>query len=618
MADSFHFTDFLFKEASVCPLKVNYYQREPYGLKSYKYHIKKLTRDAVALLFSPGNQTDDDTQTAYEQTTKWLESDSVVIYGAVLRHDVYQTRIPILIKNKKEFTVIQIHGKLWKSHERDMSLFTDRSSSSAEYTREAAYRVWILQKLIPDSSIKVDLFFPDSRFRSASQNLFKKLASSTKASKELIKEVESLFVKVDGTSAVSKIIQSPGAEYLHPKVPKKSFSEQIQFLTRAVEVGVEMQIHPGCRNCSFRLAGIEENEKGCWDTHLKADDAPVLPHVFELIGHGNDAEVASGLHYQDQIEIPESMKTFDDLIAGSGGTITLQQRRGLQLLAANSKELPKEWLKPALIHNLSDLKWPLHFIDFEAATTAIPMTVGGFPYEPLLFQFSCHTLYENGELIHSKYLKKSDNDEYISEFTEALLSIPDINSGTLVHYSPYEKQALHKLLKIVSRSSRFQESFIGGLQEMISGNDSVYSQDRFIDLSKWVRDFYFNSAMNGSLGLKQIFMSVLKISDSAKAKYSEKITGTGIDFPVVELNESGGIKDPYSRMRTSSIPIEDGSSAMYAWIYSRMSNMNDENEAIYKELETYCNLDSLAMVILVEHWLGYKHHSANEKDLIIC
>jgi hypothetical protein len=614
MAEPIRFTDFLFKEASVCPLKINYYQSEPYGLKSYKYYIKKLTRDAVSLLFPPGNQTDDDTQTAFEQTLQWLQLDQVVIYGAVLRFGVLQTRIPILVKDKNDFTLVQIHGKLWKSHERDMSVFTDRSSSSAEYTREAAYRVWILQKMIPDSSVKVDMFFPDSKFRSVSDNLFRKLSEVKKVSKELIREVESLFVKVDGTAAVMKIFLSPGAEYLHPLIPRKTLSEQIQYLTGAVEEGMEMIIHPGCRNCSFRTSGALSGEKGCWDTHLKAEDAPALPQVFELIGHGNDAEVASGYHYQHQIEIPETMNTFDDLITGSGSTITLQQRRGLQLLAANDKRLPREWIKPTLLKNLSSLKWPLHFIDFEAATSAIPMTMAGFPYEPLLFQFSCHTLYENGEIVHSSYLKKSESDEYITEFTDELLSIPDINSGTILHYSPYEKQALHKLLKIVSRSSRFEERMINGLQEMISGDDSVNAHNRFVDLSKWVRDFYFNSEMTGSLGLKHIFLSVLRISESVKEKYSEIIPGTGIDFPVVETNSSGGINDPYSQIQTASISIEDGSSAMYAWIYSRMSK---NKEAIYKDLETYCNLDSLAMVILTEHWIGYSRHLTGENDVIL-
>lgn len=616
MADSILFTDFLFKEASICPLKFNYYQREPYGLKSYKYHIKKLIRDAVSLLFPPGKQTDDDTQTAFEQTRQWLELDQVVIYGAVLRFGVYQTRIPILVKNKRDFTVVQIHGKLWKSHERDMSVFIDRSSSSAEYTREAAYRVWILQKLIPYSSVKVEMFFPDSRFRSVSENLFKKLSGDIKASKELIHETKSLFVKVDGTTAVTKILQSPGAEYLHPEIPRATYSEQIQFISMASKEGMDMIIHPGCRNCNFRTIGAESGEKGCWDTHLKADDAPVLPQIFELIGHGNDAEVANGLHYQHQIEIPESMNSFDDLKSGTGGTITLQQRRGLQLLAANDKKLPKEWIKPALLKNLSELKWPLHFIDFEAATTAIPMSMGGFPYEPLLFQFSCHTLYKNGKLVHSGYLKKSETDDYITEFIDELLTIPDIHSGTILHYSPYEKQALYKLSKTVSRSSRFEERLIEGLKEMISGND-INSQNRFIDLSKWVRDFYFNSEMNGSLGLKQIFMSVLRVSDSVREKYSEIIPHTGIKFPIVENDYSGNIRDPYSQIRTASISIEDGSSAMYAWIYSRFSKNSDENEAIYKELETYCNLDSLAMVILTEHWLGYTRHLTAENDVIL-
>ena len=40
-------------------------------------------------------------------------------------------------------------------------------------------------------------------------------------------------------------------------------------------------------------------------------------------------------------------------------------------------------------------KFPLHFIDFETSTVALPFTKGE-PYEQVAFQFSHHIYYENG------------------------------------------------------------------------------------------------------------------------------------------------------------------------------------------------------------------------------
>ena len=45
-------------------------------------------------------------------------------------------------------------------------------------------------------------------------------------------------------------------------------------------------------------------------------------------------------------------------------------------------------------------KWefPLHFIDFETCMIAIPFHKNRTPYEQIAFQFSCHTLYEDGKM----------------------------------------------------------------------------------------------------------------------------------------------------------------------------------------------------------------------------
>ena len=45
-----------------------------------------------------------------------------------------------------------------------------------------------------------------------------------------------------------------------------------------------------------------------------------------------------------------------------------------------------------------DLEWdyPLHFIDFETATAALPYHKGMSPYEAVAFQWSCHTISQPG------------------------------------------------------------------------------------------------------------------------------------------------------------------------------------------------------------------------------
>ena len=50
---------------------------------------------------------------------------------------------------------------------------------------------------------------------------------------------------------------------------------------------------------------------------------------------------------------------------------------------------------------INSLEYPLHFIDFETIGTAIPFNKGRRPYEAIAFQFSHHTMDENGNVKHA-------------------------------------------------------------------------------------------------------------------------------------------------------------------------------------------------------------------------
>lgn len=57
------------------------------------------------------------------------------------------------------------------------------------------------------------------------------------------------------------------------------------------------------------------------------------------------------------------------------------------------------------------MKWPLSFLDFEAAGLAIPLFPGTSPYDAIPFQFSCHVQKRrSGKLIHREYLNTDGSD----------------------------------------------------------------------------------------------------------------------------------------------------------------------------------------------------------------
>lgn len=56
--------------------------------------------------------------------------------------------------------------------------------------------------------------------------------------------------------------------------------------------------------------------------------------------------------------------------------------------------------KNGLKTEMAKWKFPLHFIDFETSTVALPFTAGRRPYEQVAFQFSHHIYCEDGTIEH--------------------------------------------------------------------------------------------------------------------------------------------------------------------------------------------------------------------------
>ena len=60
---------------------------------------------------------------------------------------------------------------------------------------------------------------------------------------------------------------------------------------------------------------------------------------------------------------------------------------------------------------LNTLEYPLHFLDFESFSTALPIFDGAWPYQQIPFQFSLHVVREVGaQPEHRKFIAQGQND----------------------------------------------------------------------------------------------------------------------------------------------------------------------------------------------------------------
>jgi hypothetical protein len=112
-----------------------------------------------------------------------------------------------------------------------------------------------------------------------------------------------------------------------------------------------------------------------------------------------------------------------------------------------------EWLdRDAIADELSQWRYPLHFVDIETSSSPLPHHTGMRPYEVVPFQWSCHTIAEpDAEPTHYDYLNALAHHPGV-EFLKSLRSAVG-TSGTVLIWSKYELTQLKNLRDRVQRES---------------------------------------------------------------------------------------------------------------------------------------------------------------------
>lgn len=596
--------DDLFLNTVSCPLKfihiTNDYLNRDSSRLYFRQRNKLHIRDAIASRFENCKQTSNSSEIASNETENWLKNDVVTICGAVIKYDNLLTRIPILVKEREKLTIIQVHGKLRKESEGDEIRPGIRKRSIVRYLLKAAYRLEVLKCRYPDGNVNIDFYFPQKHFKSSIDNL---ALFNQKESNRVNNELSNLFKKVRATGAVERVHQEIPADLSHETFTNRTVADAIQSIEKLMESEYRPPVnrHHSCKYCEFRLSNKDDVD-GCWIQFFNVDNIHhPEKHIYELIGQGNNSASEKGIYYQEQAELSRSFRSLDDLIDKQHPTITILNRRNLQVLQARDHDVPSLWLKNR-VKSLDELSYPLHFLDFEAATYALPMKKGATPYTPVYFQFSCHTLRENGELIHTEWLDlQNENIHPHKEFARQLGEIPDIFEGTIMQYSPFEKQGVNRLIADFKQHREKYQDELEILEKIRTSNFPGYKY-RFFDVSKVIREYYFNEFLKDSLGLKQVLKSILKWEESS----------TFIDFFDEEMNkmllalkgeqQNRSKLDPYRNIQSHEFTISDGSDAMNSWLALKNGLLTEEEKRVIPGiLKKYCALDSYALYVIFKH-----------------
>jgi hypothetical protein len=112
---------------------------------------------------------------------------------------------------------------------------------------------------------------------------------------------------------------------------------------------------------------------------------------------------------------------------------------------------------------LKTLEYPLHFLDFETFSTAIPMFDGIRPYEQIPFQFSLHIIRKAGTRPeHRKFLAEGRNDPR-SEFMRQLKLAVEPSGSIVVFNAPFEKGRMKECAEFLPQ----YKSWVAGVNERV-------------------------------------------------------------------------------------------------------------------------------------------------------
>lgn len=204
-----------------------------------------------------------------------------------------------------------------------------------------------------------------------------------------------------------------------------------------------------------------------------------------------------------------------------------------------------EWIGPKLETEFKKVRYPLHYLDFEALATAIPQYPMTRPYQHIPFQWSNHIETENGQVRHDEYLC-DDRKDPREELTIKLLESVG-REGTICAFSDYEERILTALGEALPSLKR----------------DLARVIDRLWDLQALIREHYYHPGFEGSCSLKNVVPAVLP----------------ALSYDDLEIKEGGAAAVQYYRMIFEEIDPA-------------------KKERIRTALIKYCERDTLAMVEL--------------------
>jgi hypothetical protein len=436
---------------------------------------------------------------------------------------------------------------------------------------------------------------------------------------------ESLLAKVCVDHLIQYIyangIQFPGGNLSLPEAAK-AWADAYN-----VDHMIAPVIGSQCGKCEFRADISDDLKSGfheCWKLANKWQNEDFNGGTVLDIWNfrGKDEAILRGARKLSQItETDIPLKLGDDGLSYS-------ERQWMQIKGiAPEDDKGGYYLDSDLMAaEMHTWNYPYHLIDFETAAVALPFFKGMRPYEQIAFQFSHHIMEESGDINHIDEFLLADPGQFPNyEFARALKKSLEMDSGSVFMWSHHENTILEKIIQQLEKNEDApsdKSELIAFLKTLVKGGERA-----MIDLKTLAQKTYYHPDTKASSSIKKVLPAIMKASELLQAKYSQPIYGasTGIrssnfkNFIWWKLYPDGGLIDPYETLKESALAllgneaneymeaeefgIAEGGAAATAFSRLQFENLDlQSREQIKSALLRYCELDTLAMVMILEAW----------------
>lgn len=647
MSSSSYLTKSRFKLALECPTKL-YYSGKP---KEYRDTMAE--NAFMAMLAEGGYQVGELAKARYplgievsidgfdqiklaQKTQEYLQQDQVVLFEPAIMVGSFFVRIDVLVKNGNQFELIEVKAKSYNSKIPDIE--AKRGGISAgmlPYIQDVAFQKWVLQQAYPAAEISCFLMMPDKAHAAAVNGVNQLFKINGRANIEVHNPnnlnlqllSESLLSKVCVDQYVHQVLANPisyagGEDYIQVIATKFAAAYQADKQIAPV-IGAQ------CGSCQYKTSLDDVLKSGfheCWQQTLgwqAADfaDGTVLD-VWNF--RGKQKMIAQGVHKISQLR-RDDLGEFDDA-AGIEG-LSRAQRQWLQVNGIPRElDLGGYYFDQALAQVvMSHWKYPYHQIDFETAAVALPFYAGMRPYEQVAFQFSHHVMEADGSVRHAgEFLCVEPGVFPNYAFVRALKAELDQGVGTVFMWSHHENTILSVIVEQLAHDKNpptDAEALIQFLKTLIKGGDRA-----MVDLCSFAEKAFYHPDTKGGNSIKFVLPAMLKSSQKLIDIYSWPIYGKVDGIPSLNFASDAGfvwlskdaeghVINPYLKLKayantllpeninTDASVIADGGAASTAYARLQFESLDAETRSRIKaSLLRYCELDTLAMVMIVQGW----------------